>query len=113
LGVEGITIQAIRRGPRIVWREIKLTFWYGGSRRGDIVFGLSTLFFYKAVSEFFAQPSYEGQFVSSFFFTAGAVLAYVVVVTSLLRARAARRKRKQEQQAIPGVSAINSSRLDD
>ena len=96
-----------------MWREIKRTFTYGGSRRGDIVFGLSAFFFYKAVSGFFAQPSYEGQFVSSFFFAAGAVLVYVVVLTSLLRARAARRKRKQGQRAVPGAPSNNSSRLDD
>ena len=94
------------RIARIMWRESALTFNYSNSRRGDIFIGVSSLFLAHAVSDFFDRPPYEGEFVSSFVFTAIVVVAYFFTLVTLLRIRAARRgDGEQEEPTADGPSA--------
>jgi hypothetical protein len=81
-----------------VWREIRLTFTYGGSRRANLFVGLSALFLYKALRDFFSRPEYEGDLLGSFWFPPLAVLAYFIAVTSLQRALAARQRAGRDQK---------------
>lgn len=108
-----MTIQETRRRLSIGWREIRLTVNYEGSRREQILFWISVIFVPDAVSDFFARPQYEGQFVSSFAFFTIVLLTYVAVLTSLLRARAAWRKRKLETAKEPSLPSNSLSRVDE
>lgn len=92
----GITIQKIWGGLRIGSREIRLTANYEGSRREQVLFWISVIFVPDAVSDFFARPQYDGQFVSSFAFHVIVLLMYIAVLTLLLRARAAWLERSAE-----------------
>lgn len=88
-------MHTIGRGLQIAWREFWRTFTYRGSRGGSVLLALSALFLSFALSDFFAQPQYEGQFVGSFLFTFVVVMIYVTIATAFRRARSARLKRDQ------------------